>query len=172
MPIYFWNDPKGQKYHQAYFDRFDSIWTHGDYIEINDHGGIKIYGRSDATLNPGGVRIGTAEIYRVVEQLPEITDSLVVGVRTDGDEQVALFLMMKPGSTLDDELIQKIKTSIRTQCSPRHVPAIIKMVKDIPYTISGKKVEIAVKKIIHGEPVTNRDALANPKALDYYKSII
>ncbi len=172
MPIYFWNDPDGQKYHNAYFDQFDNIWYHGDYIEINDHGGIKIFGRSDATLNPGGVRIGTAEIYRVVEQMREITDSLVVGVQSDGDELVALFLKMDEGTLLNDNLINQIKSSIRANCSPRHVPSIIKSVEDIPYTISGKKVELAVKKVIHGEEVTNKDALANPEALDCFKDIL
>ena len=171
MPIYFWNDPDGQKYHNAYFDKFENIWYHGDYIEINDHGGIKIFGRSDATLNPGGVRIGTAEIYRVVEQMAEVADSLVVGVQSDGDELVALFLKMDEGTILNDNLINQIKSSIRANCSPRHVPSIIKSVEDIPYTISGKKVELAVKKIIHGEEVTNKDALANPEALDCFKGI-
>ena len=172
MPIYFWNDPDGQKYHNAYFDKFENIWYHGDYIEINDHGGIKIFGRSDATLNPGGVRIGTAEIYRVVEQMAEVADSLVVGVQSNGDEQVALFLKMDEGAILNDNLINQIKSSIRANCSPRHVPSIIKSVEDIPYTISGKKVELAVKKIIHGEEVTNKDALANPEALECFKDIL
>ena len=171
MPIYFWNDPDGQKYHNAYFDKFENIWYHGDYIEINDHGGVTIFGRSDATLNPGGVRIGTAEIYRVVEQMAEVADSLVVGVQSDGDELVALFLKMDEGAILNDNLINQIKSSIRANCSPRHVPSIIKSVEDIPYTISGKKVELAVKKIIHGEEVTNKDALANPEALDCFKGI-
>ncbi len=171
MPIYFWNDPDGQKYHNAYFDKFENIWYHGDYIEINDHGGVTIFGRSDATLNPGGVRIGTAEIYRVVEQMAEVADSLVVGVQSNGDEQVALFLKMDEGAILNDNLINQIKSSIRANCSPRHVPSIIKSVEDIPYTISGKKVELAVKKIIHGEEVTNKDALANPEALECFKGI-
>ena len=172
MPIYFWNDPDGQKYHNAYFDKFENIWYHGDYIEINDHGGIKIFGRSDATLNPGGVRIGTAEIYRVVEQMAEVADSLVVGVQSDGDELVALFLKMDEGAILNDNLINQIKSSIRANCSPRHVPSIIKSVEDIPYTISGKKVELAVKKVIHGKEVTNKDALANPEALECFKDIL
>ena len=172
MPIYFWNDPDGQKYHNAYFDKFENIWYHGDYIEINDHGGVTIFGRSDATLNPGGVRIGTAEIYRVVEQMAEVADSLVVGVQSDGDELVALFLKMDEGAILNDNLINQIKSSIRANCSPRHVPSIIKSVEDIPYTISGKKVELAVKKIIHGEEVTNKDALANPEALECFKDIL
>jgi len=158
MPIYFWNDPDGQKYHNAYFDQYDGIWYHGDYIEINDHGGVTIYGRSDATLNPGGVRIGTAEIYRVVEQIPEIADSLVVGVQSEGDELVALFLIMNEDEILNDILVNQIKSSIRKNCTPRHVPSIVKSVEDIPYTISGKKVELAVKKVLHGEEVTNKDA--------------
>jgi len=172
MPIYFWNDPDGQKYHNAYFDQYDGIWYHGDYIEINDHGGVTIYGRSDATLNPGGVRIGTAEIYRVVEQIPEIADSLVVGVQSEGDELVALFLIMNEDEILNDILVNQIKSSIRKNCTPRHVPSIVKSVKDIPYTISGKKVELAVKKVLHGEEVTNKDALANPEALDCFKDIL
>ena len=172
MPIYFWNDSAGSKYHNAYFNKFDNIWYHGDYIEINNHGGVTIYGRSDATLNPGGVRIGTAEIYRVVEKLDEIADSLVVGVQKDGDEQVALFLKMNEGHKLTEELINSIKSIIRSNCSPRHVPAIIKPVADIPYTINLKKVELAVKKVIHGEEVTNKDALANPEALDCFKDIL
>ena len=172
MPIYFWNDSAGLKYHNAYFNKFDNIWYHGDYIEINNHGGVTIYGRSDATLNPGGVRIGTAEIYRVVEKLDEIADSLVVGVQKDGDEQVALFLKMNEGHKLTEKLINSIKSIIRSNCSPRHVPDIIKPVVDIPYTINLKKVELAVKKVIHGEEVTNKDALANPEALDCFKDIL
>ena len=172
MPVYFWNDADGSKYHHAYFDKFENIWYHGDYIEINDHGGVTIYGRSDATLNPGGVRIGTAEIYRVVEQMAEVADSLVVGVQSDGDEQVALFLKMNSGNNLNDELIDSIKRSIRANCTPRHVPSIVKTVEDIPYTISGKKVELAVKNVPHGEKVTNKDALANPEALEYFKDIL
>ena len=172
MPIYFWNDPDGQKYHNAYFDQYDGVWYHGDYIEINDHGGVTIYGRSDATLNPGGVRIGTAEIYRVIEQIPEIADSLVVGVQSEGDELVALFLIMNEDEILNDILVNQIKSSIRKNCTPRHVPSIVKSVEDIPYTISGKKVELAVKKVLHGEEVTNKDALVNPEALDCFKDIL
>ena len=172
MPIYFWNDPDGQKYHNAYFDQYDGVWYHGDYIEINDHGGVTIYGRSDTTLNPGGVRIGTAEIYRIVEQIPEIADSLVVGVQSEGDELVALFLIMNEDEILNDILVNQIKSSIRKNCTPRHVPSIVKSVEDIPYTISGKKVELAVKKVLHGEEVTNKDALANPEALDCFKDIL
>ena len=172
MPIYFWNDADGQKYHNAYFDEFPSIWHHGDFIEVNEHGGVTIFGRSDATLNPGGVRIGTAEIYRVVDAFKEVSDSLVVGQSINGDERAILFVMLNEGSMLNEELISTIKKSIRSNCTPRHVPAIILQTKDIPYTINGKKVEIAVKKIIHGEEVTNQDALANPESLELYKNMI
>ncbi len=173
MPVYFWNDPNYEKYKASYFDYYKdkNVWRHGDYIEITEHGGVIIYGRSDATLNPGGVRIGTAEIYRVVETIEEIKDGLVVGQRVDGDVRVILFVIMREGYQLNDELIKKIKTKIRKETTPRHVPAKIIAVDDIPYTLNGKKVEIAVSKIIHGEDVTNRDALANPDSLDLYKNI-
>lgn len=172
MPIYFWNDPEGKKYHDAYFDVFPEIWRHGDYVVISEHGGITMYGRSDATLNPQGVRIGTAEIYRVVEKLDEIADSVVVGKKTNGDEIVVLFVKLRSGLALDEILIKKIKSAIRSGCSPRHVPAIIKAVPDIPYTLNGKKVEIAVKNIIHGIEVKNRDALANPESLNNFVGIL
>ena len=172
MPIYFWNDPDGEKYHDAYFGEFSGVWTHGDYITVNEHGGVMIFGRSDATLNPGGVRIGTAEIYRVVEALPEVADSLVVGQKWEDDERVILFVKMNQDSDLTDELVDTIRKTIHSECSPRHVPAVVVPTKDIPYTINGKKVEIAVKKIIHGEDVLNRDALANPNSLDLYRNII
>jgi len=171
MPVFFWNDDSGDKYKKAYFDKFPSVWAHGDFIEINDRGGLKIFGRSDATLNPGGVRIGTAEIYRVVESFNEVSDSLVIGQEWDGDQRMILFLKLSDSYEINDDLIQRIKQSIRAACSPRHVPDIILPTKDIPYTISGKKVEIAVKKIIDGEDVVNRDALANPESLDLYISI-
>ena len=171
MPIYFLNDPQGENYQKAYFDVFPHIWTHGDYITINRHGGVKIFGRSDATLNPGGVRIGTAEIYQVVETLPEVTDSLAVGQKWKGDERVILFVKLNPGQQLTDELCVRINRVIRQNCSPRHVPAKILSVGDIPYTINGKKVEVAVKKIIQGEKVLNRDALANPEALDFFREL-
>ena len=171
MPIYFWNDPDGEKYHNAYFDEFNGIWHHGDFIEVNEHGGVTIFGRSDATLNPGGVRIGTAEIYRVVEGFDVVADSLVIGQPIDGDERVILFIKMNEDESLSKELIAEVKTAIRTNCSPRHVPAIVLETNDIPYTINGKKVEIAVKKIIQGEDVTNKDALANPESLELYKGI-
>ncbi|MFA6449530.1 MAG: acetoacetate--CoA ligase, partial [bacterium] len=171
MPIHFWKDPEGKKYHDAYFDFYPNIWRHGDFIEVNERGGVVIYGRSDATLNPGGVRIGTAEIYRQVETLDDVLDSLVIGQEWNNDVRVILFVIMREGVDLTDELKKKITTLIRTNCTPRHVPAKIIAIKDIPYTLNMKKVEIAVKKIIQGEPVLNRDALKNPEALDLYKDI-
>ena len=171
MPIHFWNDPNGEKYHQAYFDVLPGIWYHGDYIEINDHGGVQIFGRSDATLNPGGVRIGTAEIYRVVDTFDEVEDSLVVGQKWKDDERVILFIKLNKKRIFTENLTKQIKQSIRNNCSPRHVPAIVLETKDIPYTINGKKVEIAVKKIIHGDKVSNKDALANPESLDLYQNL-
>ncbi|MBM3302143.1 MAG: acetoacetate--CoA ligase, partial [Deltaproteobacteria bacterium] len=171
MPIYFWDDPEGEKYHNAYFDVYPGVWRHGDFIEINDRGGVVIYGRSDATLNPGGVRIGTAEIYRQVEQMPEVADSLVVGQDWKGDVRVVLFVKLAPGQSLTDELKKKINTTLRTNASPRHVPAKIIAVPDVPYTLNMKKVELAVKKVIQGKPVLNKDALRNPEVLDFYANI-
>ena len=173
MPIYFYNDPDNKKYKASYFEYYKdkNVWRHGDYIEITNHGGVIIYGRSDATLNPGGVRIGTAEIYRVVETIEEVKDCLVVGQHFNNDVRVILFVILRDGYELTDELIKTIKTRIRKETTPRHVPAKIIAVDDIPYTLNGKKVEIAVSKIIHGEDVTNRDALANPNSLDLYKDI-
>ena len=171
MPVYFWNDPDGTKYQQAYFNSYPGVWHHGDYIMINNLGGIKIFGRSDATLNPGGIRIGTAEIYRVVENFSEVTDSLVVGQKWGDDERVILFVKLTEGTSLHNKFIQKIKKNIRSECSPRHIPKKIIEIADIPYTINGKKVEIAVKKIIHGEDVPNRDALANPESLIFYQNL-
>ncbi len=172
MPVYFWNDADNKKYHNAYFQEYPGIWHHGDFIEITKHGGIKMLGRSDATLNPQGVRIGTAEIYRVVEGIDEIIDSVVVGHKVNEDEEVVLFVKLEENIKFNDELVKKIKSSIRNNCSPRHVPSIIKQVPDVPYTINGKKVEIAVKKIIHGYDVSNKDALANPECLDFFTGII
>ncbi|MBF0118949.1 MAG: acetoacetate--CoA ligase [Desulfobacterales bacterium] len=171
MPIHFWNDPSNKKYHSAYFDVYPNIWRHGDFIEINDHGGVIIYGRSDATLNPGGVRIGTADIYRILEQVPEIEDSIVIGQEWQNDVRVVLFVKIKTGFDLTDGLKEKIKKIIRDSASPRHVPAKIIQVPDIPYTLNMKKVELAVKKMVHNEPVTNKDALRNPEVLDYYANI-
>ncbi len=171
MPIYFWNDQDGEKYKTEYFEEYPGIWHHGDYISISEHGGVTMHGRSDATLNPGGVRIGTSEIYRVIENMHEIDDSLVIGQEWDGDERVILFVKLNDKSKLDETLIAKIKNAIKLNCSPRHIPAKILLTPDIPYTINGKKVEIAVKKIIHGNEVGNRDALTNPESLDYFKNI-
>ncbi len=172
MPIYFWNDPDGQKYHSAYFDNYPEIWHHGDYIEINDHGGVIIYGRSDTTLNPGGVRIGTAEIYQIVERFNQVEDSLVIGQPWENDERIVLFLKMKDQISLTNSLIKKVKNSIRESCTPRYVPAKIIAVEDIPYTINGKKVELAVKQVIQNQNVKNIDSLVNPKSLAFYKGIV
>jgi acetoacetyl-CoA synthetase len=171
MPVSFWNDPDGRKYHQAYFARFPGVWCHGDWVQWTEHGGMIIYGRSDATLNPGGVRIGTAEIYRQVEQLPEILESLAVGQQWNGDERIVLFVRLAAGAALDDVLRQRIATQIRTNTSPRHVPARIVQVADIPRTKSGKIVELAVRDVLHGREVKNREALANPEALDLFRDL-
>ena len=171
MPIYFWDDPDGKKYHSAYFDVYPNVWRHGDYIVITERGGIIMFGRSDATLNPGGVRIGTAEIYRQIDQIDEVADSVVVGQNWNNDVRVILFVKMTEGVDLTEAIKHKIKTTIRTNASPRHVPAKIIPVADIPYTLNMKKVEIAVKKIIQNQPVSNKDALINPEVLDCYADI-
>ncbi|MBI2082563.1 MAG: acetoacetate--CoA ligase [Deltaproteobacteria bacterium] len=171
MPIYFWKDPEGKKYHDAYFDVYPNVWRHGDFIEITSHGGIIIYGRSDATLNPGGVRIGTAEIYRQVESIPEVVDSLVVGQRWENDVRVILFVVLKKELTLNEPLIRKIRETIRAGTTPRHVPSKIIQVNEIPYTVSGKKVELAVTRLIHNEPVKNQNALANPDSLRQFENL-
>ena len=171
MPVNFWNDPDGSKFHNAYFSDYPGVWTHGDYILINDHGGVIVFGRSDATLNPAGVRIGTAEIYRVVEAFPEIEDSLAVGQQWEDDERVILFVKMNEGEQFGEELKKKLMDAIRSGCSPRHVPAKTVPVPDIPYTINGKKVEIAVKKILHGSEALNKDALANPESLLFFSDL-
>ena len=171
MPVNFWNDPDGSKFHNAYFSDYPGVWTHGDYILINDHGGVIVFGRSDATLNPAGVRIGTAEIYRVVEAFPEIEDSLAVGQQWEGDERVILFVKMNEGKQFTEDLEKKLTDVIRNSCSPRHVPAKTVPVPDIPYTINGKKVEIAVKKILHGSEALNNDALANPESLLFFSDL-
>jgi acetoacetyl-CoA synthetase len=171
MPIYFWQDPGNEKYLDAYFRDFPGVWRHGDYIEITSRGGVIVYGRSDATLNPGGVRIGTAEIDRQVETLDDVVDSLVVGQQWDNDVRVILFVVLRPGLVLTEEMTAHIKQLIRTNCTPRHVPAKIIQVPDIPRTLNGKKVEIAVTKIIHGETVGNQDALANPETLAYFRGL-
>jgi acetoacetyl-CoA synthetase len=169
MPVRFWNDPGGQKYHAAYFDRYPGVWAHGDYAEITSHDGVIIYGRSDATLNPGGVRIGTAEIYRQVEQLEEVVESLVIAQKWDNDERVVLFVRLRDGLTLSEELRSRIRQQIRDNTTPRHVPARILQVAEIPRTKSGKIVELAVREVVHGRPVRNREALANPEALDQFR---
>jgi acetoacetyl-CoA synthetase len=168
MPIGFWNDPDGRKYHAAYFERFPGVWTHGDYSELTGHDGVIIYGRSDAVLNPGGVRIGTAEIYRQVEQLPDVLESLVIGQQWQGDERIVLFVRLREGLPLDEAQADVIRRHIRGNTTPRHVPARIVQVTEIPRTKSGKIVELAVRDVVHGRPVKNREALANPEALDQY----
>jgi acetoacetyl-CoA synthetase len=169
MPLGFWNDPDGSKYRAAYFERFPGVWCHGDYCEETIHGGFIIYGRSDATLNPGGVRIGTAEIYRQVEKLPEVEESIVIGQDWQGDVRVVLFVRLREGLVLDDDLQEKIRRVIRDNTTPRHVPAKIVQVPDIPRTKSGKIVELAVRQVVHGQPVRNVEALANPEALEYFR---
>jgi len=173
MPIYFWNDPQGEKYKSAYFDFYPNVWRHGDYIVMHkDTGGITFYGRSDAVLKPSGVRIGTAEIYNQVEKLGEIADSLAIGQEWQGDQRILLFVKMAPGYTLTEELKNKVRKTLREKASPRHVPAIIMEMPDAPYTLNMKKVESAVTNIVHGKPVLNRDALMNPEVLDYFQKIL
>jgi acetoacetyl-CoA synthetase len=169
MPVGFWNDPGGAKYRAAYFEKYPNVWRHGDWCEQTPHGGMVIYGRSDAVLNPGGVRIGTAEIYRQVEQLEEVVESLVIGQDWQGDVRVVLFVKLKEGATLDNGLAARIKQRIRDNTTPRHVPAKILQVADIPRTKSGKIVELAVRDVVHGRPVKNLEALANPEALELFR---
>ncbi len=170
MPIRFWNDADGAKYRAAYFERFPGLWCHGDFAEKTPHGGFMIHGRSDATLNPGGVRIGTAEIYRQVEKLPEVMESIVIGQDWDNDVRVVLFVKLKDGLALDEALVKRIKEQIRANTTPRHVPAKVLQVADIPRTKSGKIVELAVREVVHGRPVKNSEALANPEALDLFRN--
>jgi acetoacetyl-CoA synthetase len=173
MPLYFWNDPSGEKYKSAYFEVYPGVWRHGDYIVMHqDTGGITFYGRSDSVLKPSGVRIGTAEIYNVVDKFAEVADSLVIGQNYKGDQRVLLFVQLRPGQTLTDELRDRIRKTLREQASPRHIPAVIMAVPDIPYTLNMKKVESAVTNIVNGRPVLNRDALKNPECLDYYEKIL
>ncbi len=169
QPAFFWGDIDGQTYHNAYFAKYKNTWHHGDYVELKPEGGMVIYGRSDATLNPGGVRIGTAEIYRHVEQLEEVIESIVIGQDWENDVRVVLFVVLKEGILLDDALTTKICQTVRQECTPRHVPEVIKQVSDIPRTKSGKIVELAVKEVVHGRAVNNIHALANPEALDLFK---
>ena len=168
-PVGFWNDEDGSRFHKAYFAQFDNLWAHGDYGEITPQGGMVIHGRSDAVLNPGGVRIGTAEIYRQVEKIDAVLESIVIGQNWDDDVRVVLFVVLREGIELSDDLIQTIKSTIRQNTTPRHVPAKILQVPDIPRTISGKIVELAVRNVVHGEPVKNTDALANPGALEHFR---
>jgi acetoacetyl-CoA synthetase len=170
MPVVFWNDPDGSKYRAAYFERFPGVWTHGDYVAFTSHDGAIIFGRSDAVLNPGGVRIGTAEIYRQVEQLPEVVESLVVGQRWNGDERIVLFVKLRDGLTLDEPLQEKIRGQVRANTTPRHVPARIVQVTEVPRTKSGKIVELAVRDVVHNREVRNLEALANPESLDQFRN--
>ena len=171
MPVMFWNDPDGRKYRAAYFEKFPNVWAHGDFAEWTEHGGIIIHGRSDATLNPAGVRIGTAEIYAQVEQIPEVVEAICIGQDWDHDVRVVLFVRLREGVTLDAALKERISRQIRTGASPRHVPAKIVQVSDIPRTRSGKITEIAVRDMVHGRPVKNTEALANPEALALYEDL-
>jgi acetoacetyl-CoA synthetase len=170
MPVGFWNDQDGRKYRAAYFETYPNVWRHGDYVELTEHGGVIIYGRSDAVLNPGGVRIGTAEIYRQVEQLDEVVESLVIGQHWEGDERIVLFVRLREGLELTDAIQEKIRQHIRAATSPRHVPARIVAVPEIPRTKSGKIVELAVRDVVHGRDVKNREALANPEALEHFRN--
>ena len=170
MPLGFWNDPDGTKYHAAYFEKYPGVWRHGDYAAFTEHDGVVIYGRSDAVLNPGGVRIGTAEIYRQVEQMDEVLESLVIGQRWENDERVVLFVRLTDGVTLTPGLEERIRGRIRENASPRHVPARIVQVSEIPRTKSGKIVELAVRDIVHGREIHNREALANPESLEQFKN--
>jgi acetoacetyl-CoA synthetase len=173
MPLYFWNDPDGKKYHAAYFDAFPGVWRHGDYVLIHsDTGGVTFYGRSDAVLKPSGVRIGTAEIYAQMEKLHEIADSLAVGQNYQDDQRVVLFVKLTPGYSLTEGLKDKIRKTLRENASPRHVPAVILETPDIPYTLNMKKVESAVTNILNGRTVSNRDALINPGSLEYYEQVL
>ena len=172
MPVGFWNDPDGSKYRSAYFERYPGIWHHGDYVELTEHDGLMIFGRSDAVLNPGGVRIGTAEIYRQVERLDEVVESLAIGQdwppQQPNDVRVVLFVRLREGMALTPDLSERIKRQIRDNTTPRHVPAVVVQVNDIPRTKSGKIVELAVRNVVHGHPVKNLEALANPEALSQF----
>jgi acetoacetyl-CoA synthetase len=170
MPVGFWNDADGSRYRAAYFERFPGVWHHGDYALLTPRGGLVILGRSDAVLNPGGVRIGTAEIYRQVEQLPEVLESVVVGQEVGNDVRVVLFVRLREGLALDEALRERIRRQVRANATPRHVPARILQVPEVPRTISGKVVELAVREAVHGRLVKNTDALANPAALEHFRN--
>ncbi len=172
MPLRFWNDPSFERYRDAYLRRYDGVWHHGDLIEITAQRGIIVYGRSDATLNPGGVRIGTAEIYRPLEQIPDIVEALAVGRREGDDEVIWLFVVLRAGATLDQALESRIKHVVRTHESPRHVPKRILAVGQLPRTRSGKSMEVAVARLVNGQPVPNREVVANPEALDEIERIV
>ena len=169
LPLGFWNDPQAERFHAAYFSQFPGIWAQGDYAEQTPEGGMIIHGRSDAVLNPGGVRIGTAEIYRQVEKIDEVLESVAIGQRWQNDVRVVLFVRLREGLQLDEALKARIRQVIRSNTTPRHVPAVIAAVSDIPRTISGKIVELAIRNVVHGEPVKNTDALANPEALEQFR---
>jgi acetoacetyl-CoA synthetase len=174
MPVAFWNDPDGRLYRAAYFEHFPGVWRHGDWAEITEHDGLVIHGRSDATLNPGGVRIGTAEIYRQVDQVHEVLESVVIEQRSaqsPDESRVVLFVRLRPGAALDDPLRESIRRRIRQHLSPHHVPRVIVSVDDLPRTISGKVTELAVREVVHGRPVRNVEALANPQALELFRGI-
>jgi acetoacetyl-CoA synthetase len=171
MPVGFWNDPDGQRYHDAYFSRFPGLWAHGDFASWTSHDGLVIHGRSDATLNAGGVRIGTAEIYRQVERLPEVMEALAIGQAWDDDTRIVLFVRLADGAMLDDQLVATIKRTLRENCSPRHVPAKIVAVDDLPRTRSNKLAELAVADVVHGRDVRNKEALANPESLEYFRDV-
>lgn len=171
MPVYFWNDPDDEKYEAAYFEYFPGVWRHGDFITITENGGVIVYGRSDATLNPGGIRIGTAEIYRIAESLPEILDSIVVGIPFENDIKIALFVVLKDGFKYNESLESKIKSEIKSQLTPRHVPQIIKQISEVPVTLNNKKVELAVLKTLLGEEVKNKSAIANPDSLKQFEGM-
>jgi acetoacetyl-CoA synthetase len=168
MPVGFWNDADGARYCAAYFEKFPGVWCHGDYVELTPRGSLVVYGRSDAVLNPGGVRIGTADIYRQVERLDEVVESLAISQDWDNDVRIVLFVRLRDGLVLDDALMHKIRKQIRDNATPRHVPAKVVQVADIPRTKSGKIVELAVRNVVHGRPVKNVEALANPEALAHF----
>lgn len=171
MPVYFWNDPDGEKYTSAYFTHYPGKWRHGDYIKITENKGIIVYGRSDATLNPGGIRIGTAEIYRSVESIHEITDSVVVGKTINGDEKVILFVVLRNDLILDEKLEFHIRDVIKSSLTPRHIPYAIIQIKEVPVTINGKKVELAVSKVLNNEAVKNISSIANPESLKQFENL-
>jgi acetoacetyl-CoA synthetase len=171
MPVAFWNDEDGAKYFEAYFDHYPGVWRHGDWAEVTPRGGLVIYGRSDATLNPGGVRIGTAEIYAQAEQLDEIVECVVVGQEWEGDTRIVLFVKLRDGLALDDDLAARIRAQIRAGASPHHVPKRIVQVADVPRTRSGKITELAVREVVHGRAVRNAEALANPEALELFAGL-